>query len=242
MAKFLSAARRRQITHELITQEAEMPITLPPLPYPYEALEPYISRTTLEFHHGKHHKAYVDKTKALAKEVHLVDLSLELIIQHTARHERHRALFNNAAQAWNHAFYWRSLQPGGGGEPRGEIADRIESDLGGYAAFTEQFAAAATGQFGSGWAWLVIDGRELRVITTANADTPIAHGQIPLLTIDVWEHAYYLDYQNRRTDYADALIKHLINWDFANKNLSRRREGVGTSTGASLSGPASPAA
>jgi Fe-Mn family superoxide dismutase len=219
-----------------------MPIALPPLPYPYEALEPYISRTTLEFHHGKHHKAYVDKTKALAKEVHLADLSLEFIIQQTARQERHRALFNNAAQAWNHAFYWRSLQPGGGSEPYGEIADRIKSDLGGYAAFAEQFAAAATGQFGSGWAWLVIDGRKLSVITTANADTPIAHGQIPLLTIDVWEHAYYLDYQNRRAEYADALIKHLINWDFANKNLGRRQERAGTPTGAPVAGPVSPAA
>jgi len=219
-----------------------MQITWPALPYPYEALEPYISRTTLEFHHGKHHKTYVDKTRTLAKEVHLADLPLELIIQQTARQERHRVLFNNAAQAWNHAFYWRSLQPGGGGEPDGEIADRIKSDLGGYAAFAEQFAAAATGQFGSGWAWLVLDGRKLRVITTANADTPIAHGQTPLLTIDVWEHAYYLDYQNRRAEYADALIKHLINWDFANKNLSRRREGVGAATGAHVTGPASPVA
>jgi superoxide dismutase, Fe-Mn family len=219
-----------------------MPIALQPLPYPYEALEPYISRNTLEFHHGRHHKAYVDKTKALAKEVHLADLSLELIIEQTARQERHRALFNNAAQAWNHAFYWRSLQPGGGGEPGGEIADRIKSDLGGYAAFAEQFAAAATGQFGSGWAWLVLDGRELRVITTANADTPIAHGQIPLLTIDVWEHAYYLDYQNRRADYADALIKHLINWDFANKNLNRRQR-VMPSAGVMIeAGSTSPAA
>jgi len=210
----------------MIKQETPMQITWPALPYPYEALEPYISRTTLEFHHGKHHKTYVDKTRTLAKEVHLADLPLELIIQQTARQERHRVLFNNAAQAWNHAFYWRSLQPGGGGEPDGEIADRIKSDLGGYAAFAEQFAAAATGQFGSGWAWLVLDGRKLRVITTPNADTPIAHGQIPLLTIDVWEHAYYLDYQNRRAEYTDALIKHLINWDFANRNLSRQQSGT----------------
>ena len=218
-----------------------MQITLPPLPYPYEALEPYISRSTLEFHHGKHHKAYVDKTKTLAKEVYLADLSLELIVQKTARQDRHRILFNNAAQAWNHAFYWRSLRPGGGGEPSGEIADRIKSDLGGYGGFAQQFAAAATGQFGSGWAWLVLDGRELRVITTANADTPIAHGQIPLLTMDVWEHAYYLDYQNRRADYADALIKHLINWDFASKNLNRRQE-LSASAGAVESGPTRPVA
>jgi Fe-Mn family superoxide dismutase len=200
-----------------------MQIALPPLPYPYEALEPHISRRTLEFHHGKHHKAYVDKTRTRAKEVRMADLPLELIIQQTVRQDRHRALFNNAAQAWNHAFYWRSLQPGGGGQPDGEIAARIKSDLGGYEAFATQFAAAATGQFGSGWAWLVLDGAKLAITTTANADTPIAHGQIPLLALDVWEHAYYLDYQNRRADYADALVKHLINWEFASRNLSRRR-------------------
>jgi Fe-Mn family superoxide dismutase len=199
-----------------------MQITLPQLPYPYEALEPYISRSTMELHHGKHHHAYVEKTKALAKEVRMADLPLGLIIQQTARQDNHRALFNNAAQAWNHAFFWRSLRPGGGGQPRGAVAERIASDLGGYDAFAEQFAAAASGHFGSGWAWLVLDGSTLRITTTANADTPIAHGQVPLLTIDVWEHAYYLDYQNRRPDYAAAIVKHLINWDFANRNLSRQ--------------------
>ena len=199
-----------------------MQLSLPPLPYPYEALEPYISRTTLELHHGKHHRAYVEKTKALAKEVRLEVLPLELIIQQTARQDRHRALFNNAAQAWNHAFYWRSLHPDGGGAPDGKVAALIESDLGGYDSFTAKFAAAATGQFGSGWAWLVLDGGKLAITTTDNADTPIAHGQIPVLAIDVWEHAYYLDYQNRRADYAEALVKHLLNWEFANKNLDRR--------------------
>jgi Fe-Mn family superoxide dismutase len=199
-----------------------MQITLPSLPYPYEALEPYISRTTMELHHGKHHHAYVEKTKALAKEVRLADMPLGLLIQRTAGHERHRALFNNAAQAWNHAFFWRSLRPGGGGQPRGEIAERIARDLGGYDAFADEFAAAAAGHFGSGWAWLVLDGRKLRITTTGNADTPIAHGQVPLLTVDVWEHAYYLDYQNRRADYAAAIVKHLLNWDFANRNLSRQ--------------------
>jgi len=200
-----------------------MPITLPQLPYPYDALEPHISRTTLEIHHGKHHRAYVEKVKTLAMEVHLADQPLERIIQQTAGQDRHRALFNNAAQAWNHAFYWRSLRPGGGGEPQGELAERMHTDLGGYGSFVEQLAAAATGQFGSGWAWLVLDGNKLKVTQTANADTPIAHGQTPLLTIDVWEHAYYLDYQNRRADYAFAVIEHLINWDFASRNLSRRR-------------------
>jgi Fe-Mn family superoxide dismutase len=200
-----------------------MPITLPRLPYPYDALEPHISRTTLEVHHGKHHRAYVEKVKTLATQVRLADQPLERIIQQTAGQDRHRALFNNAAQAWNHAFYWRSLRPGGGGEPQGEIAERVKTDLGGYGSFVELLAAAATGQFGSGWAWLVLDGNKLKVTQTANADTPLAHGQTPLLTIDVWEHAYYLDYQNRRADYAAAVIAHLINWDFASRNLSRRR-------------------
>lgn len=199
-----------------------MQIVLPSLPYPYEALEPYVTRTTLELHHAKHHKAYVDRARALSKEVCAAELPLELLIQKSARQDRYRTLFNNAAQAWNHAFYWRSLRPGGGGEPYGAIADRIRSDLGSYRAFAEQLTAAAAGQFGSGWAWLVMDGRKLRVIATANADTPIAHGQIPVLAIDVWEHAYYRDYQNRRGDYADAVIKHLINWEFANQNLNRR--------------------
>jgi len=200
-----------------------VPITLPRLPYPYDALEPHISRTTLEVHHGKHHRAYVEKVKTLATQVRLADQPLERIIQQTAGQDRHRALFNNAAQAWNHAFYWRSLRPGGGGEPQGEIAERVKTDLGGYGSFVELLAAAATGQFGSGWAWLVLDGNKLKVTQTANADTPLAHGQTPLLTVDVWEHAYYLDYQNRRADYAAAVIAHLINWDFASRNLSRRR-------------------
>jgi Fe-Mn family superoxide dismutase len=153
--------------------------------------------------------------------MHLADQPLERIIQQTAGHDSHRALFNNAAQAWNHAFYWRCLRPKGGGAPDGEIARRINTDLGGYDVFAAQFAAAAGGQFGSGWAWLVLDGNGLKVTQTANADTPLAHGQTPLLTIDVWEHAYYLDYQNRRADYVAAVLAHLVNWDFANRNLGR---------------------
>jgi Fe-Mn family superoxide dismutase len=196
-----------------------MSIDLPKLPYPYEALEPYISRTTLELHHGKHHRGYVEKATALAKEAGLADKPLEAIIRQTAGQERNRALFNNAAQAWNHAFYWNSLDPRGGGAPDGELAARIKTDLGGYESFAAKLAAAATGQFGSGWAWLVLEGGKLAITTTGNADTPIAHGQTPLLTIDVWEHAYYLDYQNRRADYAEAVVKHLLNWDFANGNL-----------------------
>lgn len=205
-----------------------MQIVLPQLPYAYDALEPHISRTTLEVHHDKHHRAYVEKAKALAKEVRLADQPLEAIIRQTVGHDSHRALFNNAAQAWNHAFYWRSLRPGGGGHPNGEIAERIKADFGDHKRLLDKLADAAMGQFGSGWAWLVLDGDTLKITQTANADTPLAHGQTPLLTIDVWEHAYYLDYQNRRADYAGAVIKHLINWDFANRNLSRR----GTAAGA----------
>lgn len=210
-----------------------MPITLPPLPYAYDALEPHISWATLEVHHDRHHRAYVEKAKALAKDVRLADQPLERIIQLTAGQDGHRSLFNNAAQAWNHAFYWRSLRPGGG-KPQGEIAERLTSDLGGHDSFVERFAAAANGHFGSGWAWLVLDGERLAVTATANADTPLAHGQIPLLTIDVWEHAYYLDYRNRRTEYVAAVIEHLLNWDFANRNLNPRR----TATGARAAGRA----
>jgi superoxide dismutase, Fe-Mn family len=198
-----------------------MQFILPQLPYPYDALEPHISRATLELHHGKHHRAYIENARALAKKVRLADEPLERIIRQTAGQESHRALFNNAAQAWNHAFYWRSLKPKGGGNPGGALGGRIEADFGSYGAFVEQLTAAATGQFGSGWAWLVLDGATLKVTRTANADTPLVHGQVPLLTIDVWEHAYYLDYQNRRADYAAAIIEHLINWEFAARNLSR---------------------
>jgi Fe-Mn family superoxide dismutase len=197
-------------------------VALLPLPFRYEALEPYISRTTLAVHHNKHHQAYVKKTQALAKEAGLDDRPLESIIQLTAADEHRRALFNNAAQAWNNAFYWRSLRPNGGGKPYGEIAACIDADLGGYGSFAAQLSSAATGQFGSGWAWLVMDDGKLRILNTSNADTPMVHHQIPLLVIDVWEHAYYLDYQNRRAEYADMVIKKLINWDFANRNLSRR--------------------
>lgn len=199
-----------------------MQLVLPQLPYGYDALEPYISRATLELHHDKHHRAYVEKAKALAKELRLADQPLERIIAETAGQERHRALFNNAAQAWNHAFYWRSLKPGGGA-PQGGIAERIRRDFGSCEALVDKLASVATGQFGSGWAWLLLDGDRLEVESTSNADTPLAHGKTPLLTIDVWEHAYYLDYQNRRADYVSAVLDRLLNWDFANRNLNRRR-------------------
>jgi superoxide dismutase, Fe-Mn family len=207
-------------------KETAMQFILPQLPYSYDALVPHISRATLELHHGKHHRTYIENARALARKVHLADEPLERIIRQTAGQDSHRALFNNATQAWNHAFYWRSLTPAGGGRPTGEIATRIDTSFGSYAAFAEQFAAAAVGQFGSGWAWLVLEDEALKITQTANGDTPLAHGQTPLLTIDVWEHAYYLDYQNRRADYAGAVIKHLLNWSFAEANLGRRRSGA----------------
>jgi Fe-Mn family superoxide dismutase len=200
-----------------------MQIALPQLPYAYDALEPYVSRETLEIHHGKHHQAYVAAARRLADEVRLADEPLERIIRHTAGQPGYRALFNNAAQAWNHAFYWRSLRPDGGGRPAGEIARRIEADLGGTVGCAEQLAAAAVAHFGCGWAWLVVEGGRLAIATTASADTPLAHGQTPLLAIDVWEHAYYLDYRNRRADYVAAVIEHLLDWEFAERNLMRWR-------------------
>lgn len=181
-----------------------MPFELPPLPYPLDALEPAISARTLATHHGKHHRAYVDKTNLLAGDA---PGSLEQLIARAAGDSSQKALFNNAAQAWNHAFYWKSLRPGGAAVPPK------------LAGFVEPLKAAAKGHFGSGWAWLVRNGAELQVVTTSNADTPLVHGQIPLLVIDVWEHAYYLDHQERRAAYVDAVVDHLLNWDFAAENL-----------------------
>jgi len=197
-----------------------MPIELPGLPYPHDALAPHISAATLELHHGKHHKAYVDKTNTLVAGTALADRSLEQIIRATAGDGAKAALFNNAAQAWNHTFYWKSMRPGGG-TPDGPLARRIEASFKSFDAFAESFKAAAVAQFGSGWAWLVLEGGRLRVTATANADTPIAHRQIPLLTIDVWEHAYYLDYQNARPAYIETWLTNLVNWEFAAENLSK---------------------
>jgi Fe-Mn family superoxide dismutase len=181
-----------------------MPIELPPLPYALDALEPYISKQTLATHHGRHHRAYVEKTRLLAGER---AGSLEDIIARSAGDPAQKALFNNAAQAWNHAFYWRSLRPQGG-----KVPPR-------FSKYIEPLKAAATGHFGSGWAWLVREGADLRVVATSNADTPLVHGQVPLLVIDVWEHAYYLDRQERRAEYVDAVVDNLLNWDFAEANL-----------------------
>ncbi len=192
-----------------------MPFELPALPYDLDALTPHVSRETLEYHHGKHHQAYVDKLNELLEGTDTADETLEEIIKGSDG-----TLFNQAGQHWNHTFYWNCMSPHGGGEPTGEIADRIGSSFGSYDAFRKEFTEAAMGQFGSGWAWLTDDGTGgLAVTKTPNADLPLAHDTKALLTIDVWEHAYYLDHRNRRPDYIDTFLTHLINWDFVNQNL-----------------------
>jgi Fe-Mn family superoxide dismutase len=208
-----------KMTPTASSKPAAAPHTLPPLPYAENALDPFISRRTIEFHYGKHHKGYVDTLNKLISGTELADLPLEKVIAATAGKAQRAAIFNNAAQAWNHAFHWRSLRPKGGGEPPSELRQRIEGSFDSVAAFSKELSTAATSHFGSGWAWLVLEADRLKVIKTANADTPITLGVRPLLAIDLWEHAYYLDYQNRRADYVSAVLEKLINWDFAVHNL-----------------------
>jgi Fe-Mn family superoxide dismutase len=193
---------------------------LPELPYGLDALEPHISRSTLEFHHGKHHAAYVTNLNKLIEGGELEGKSLEEVILEVAGDASKAGVFNNAAQVWNHSFYWQCMKPGGGGAPTGALAEKIAADFGSFEAFVEQFKTAGATQFGSGWAWLVLDGGTLKVTKTANADLPLAHGQKALLTMDVWEHAYYLDYQNRRPDYMTTYLDKLVNWDFVAANLA----------------------
>lgn len=199
--------------------------TLPPLPYAEDALEPHVSARTLSFHHGKHHKTYVDKTNELIAGTELEKLSLVELIRKAAKDEDSQALFNNAAQIWNHDFYWRSMAPKGGQEPKGALGKQIDKDFGGYSDFKKLFKEKAAAQFGSGYCWLVLDaGGKLKIVTTANAETPIAGTkEVPLLTTDVWEHTYYLDYQNKRPAYLDAFLDHLVNWEFAESNFEAAR-------------------
>jgi Fe-Mn family superoxide dismutase len=197
-----------------------MAFTLPDLPYAQDALAPHISAETLGFHHGKHHKAYVDKANAAIEGSAYAGLSLEEVVKKSWA-EKNTGLFNNAGQIWNHTFYWHSMSPNGGGKPTGAIAEAIDASFGSYEKFVEEFTTAGVGQFGSGWAWLVKAGDKLEVRKTLNAETPLTEeGVTPLLTMDVWEHAYYLDFQNRRPDYIGAFLEHLVNWDFANENLA----------------------
>ena len=194
-----------------------MSIELPDLPYAADALEPHVSAETLGFHHGKHHKAYVDKLNAAIGGTKYEGQALEAII--SASHEAaDMGVFNNAAQIWNHTFLWNSMSPDGGGEPQGALAEAINASFGDLAGFREKFKASAMGQFGSGWTWLVSKGGALEIVSTGNAETPLTEGINALVTLDVWEHAYYLDYQNRRDAYIDAFLGELINWEFAAKN------------------------
>jgi Fe-Mn family superoxide dismutase len=192
---------------------------LPSLPFAENALEPVISARTIEFHYGKHHKGYVDNLNKLVEGTAYAGQTLETVIGETAGRIDKTSIFNNASQAWNHTFFWKSLSPTGGGEPSDALKKKIEASFGSLDACKKEFATAATTQFGSGWAWLVLDGAILKVVKTGNANSPLSKGLKPLLTIDVWEHAYYLDYQNRRADYVAAVLDKLINWSFAAENL-----------------------
>ncbi|HEX7527700.1 MAG TPA: superoxide dismutase [Thermoanaerobaculia bacterium] len=198
------------------------PMNLPPLPWADNALEPFISKNTIGFHYGKHHKTYVDNLNGLVAGKPEADMDLVAIVKGAAGKADKTAIFNNAAQVWNHTFYWNSLRPKSDAKMPKEIADKLGASFtGGYEGFKKEFTDAAMGQFGSGWAWLVAEGGKLKVVKTPNAENPLSTAATPLLTLDVWEHAYYLDYQNRRKDYALAVIDNLLNWEFAAKNLSK---------------------
>ena len=194
--------------------------TLPKLPYAENALEPVISAKTISFHYGKHHAAYVNKLNELIVGTDYDGMSLEDIVAKSAKNEKDKAVFNNAGQIWNHNFYWNSMSSKGG-EPSGKLKDALQSSFGGVKEFKDAFQKAAVAQFGSGWAWLVLDGGQLKVTKTANAVNPMAQGQTALLTCDVWEHAYYLDYQNRRPDFIQTFLDKLVNWEFVASNLSK---------------------
>lgn len=201
-----------------------MAFTLPALPYAQDALQPHISKETLEFHHGKHHNAYVTKLNELIAGSPMESMSLEDIIRKTAgsQEPKDQQIFNNAAQVWNHTFYWHCMAPNAGGQPGGELASRITQEFGSYEKFVEQFKNAGITQFGSGWAWLVLDASgKLAIRKTPNADLPMAHGEVALLTMDVWEHAYYIDFRNKRPDYIDTFLGKLVNWAFVAENLQK---------------------
>ena len=195
-----------------------MAFELPPLPYPKDALQPLISAETFDYHHGKHHAAYVNNLNAAVANTPNEKKSLEEIILSSDG-----ALFNNAAQTWNHTFFWNCMKPQGGGKPSGDVASAIDRDFGGFDKFREQFVQAAVKQFGSGWAWLVAEGGKLKITSTSNADLPMKHGQTALLTVDVWEHAYYIDYRNARQKFVEAVVDSLANWNFVNENLKKAK-------------------
>jgi Fe-Mn family superoxide dismutase len=195
-----------------------MTFKLTELPYDRGALEPHISARTLDYHHGKHHQAYVDNLNRNTAGSRYEEMTLEDVIQ-TSFRKKDRPVYNNASQAWNHTFLWDSMKPGGDGCPTGALSDMINNQFGGLDGFRKQFQESAVGQFGSGWTWLIADEDTLAIVSTSDADSPLTTDTTPLLTLDVWEHAYYLDYQNSRDKYVDAFLEHLINWDFAQANL-----------------------
>lgn len=197
-----------------------MTFSLPTLPYDKTALEPHISASTFDFHHGKHHKAYVDKANELVKGTALENMTLEQAVIES-RKQGVGPLFNNIGQIYNHNIFWLSMAPGGGGTPSGSIAEKIKNDFGSFDTFKEQFVNAGLGQFGSGWVWLVSNQGKLEIVKTTNAETPLTDGKKPLLVCDVWEHAYYLDFQNRRADFLKVFIEKLVNWSFANEQLAK---------------------
>jgi len=199
---------------------AEAPaFAMPPLPYAENALEPHISAKTVSFHYGKHTKAYYDNANELLKAVNPAPTSLETVFVTAGKDPAAVALFNNAAQAFNHTFYWKGLTPGGPKAPTGRLAELVTASFGDFEAMKKELAATSVSQFGSGWGWLVLDGGGLKIVKTPNAANPLQNGQKPLVTVDVWEHAYYLDYQNRRADYVKAVLDNLVNWDVAAANL-----------------------
>jgi Fe-Mn family superoxide dismutase len=193
---------------------------LPALPWASDSLAPHISAEIIGFHYGKHHQTYVNNLNNLVEGTGLAEKSLEQIIQETAGDPSKAGVFNNAAQVWNHTFFWNSIKPGGGGEPVGELREKIEASFGSFENFKEEFAKKAATLFGSGWTWLVADGDKLEIVQTGNAGNPMTEGKKPLVTLDVWEHAYYLDYQNRRPDFINTFLDHLVNWEFAAANLA----------------------
>jgi Fe-Mn family superoxide dismutase len=202
---------------------AKGPFELPPLPWEENALEPVMSARTLSFHYGKHHRTYVNKLNELVSGTRYEQMPLERVIVETAGHPDSQKIFNNAAQAWNHTFFWNCLRPGAGGKPSGTLASRIDAELGGFDAFREAFVKAAVECFGSGWAWLAERNGKLDILALPNAGTPLANGGTPLITIDVWEHAYYLDYQNERPKFVAAVFDKLLNWDFAQEQLEKAK-------------------
>ncbi len=197
-----------------------MPFTLPALPFASNALEPFMSARTLEFHHGKHHQTYVTNLNNLVQGTPMAEATLETIMLETVKDTAKAGVFNNAAQVWNHTFFWNGMKPQGGGAPNGDLAERIAKDFGDFNSFKDEFKKTALAQFGSGWAWLVLDNSKLKIAKTGNAGNPLTDKQTPLLTCDVWEHAYYLDYQNRRADMVQAFLDNLVNWEFVAKNLA----------------------